>query len=270
MNDIKIKEAQQKHYDQMFLEYEEKIQQSTYMRLLRSKYTLDRWAGRLEGKRILDLGCGPGNTALKLVQRSCQLTGLDISLEFVKHARQQVQPYREASWVQSDAENLPLANESFDVVVSMGTLHHLPNPEKAVREISRLLRPGGWLLAMEPNATPYPNSAEFYAAIMPVWLGRKLRTLRAARNITRSKAEVSEFHVGLRTPAQYESFLQEAGFTPGIKSLTFPLFPFTVLNLNQYKTTWQVAIWLSQGLAFLAPGLRGKELSLIIEAQKTS
>jgi len=240
------------------------------MRLLRSKYTLDHWAGRLEGQRILDLGCGPGNTALKLAQRPCHLTGLDISLEFVKHARQQVQPYQEANWIQSDAEHLPLANESFDVVVSMGTLHHLPSPEKAVHEIVRLLKPGGWLLAMEPNATPYPNSAEFYAAMLPDRLGQTLRAARKTRTKSKSKAEVDAFHVGLRTPAQYESFLQEAGFTPRIKPLTFPLFPFTVLNLNQYRITWQVAIWLSQGLAFLAPGLRGKELSLVIEAQKTS
>lgn len=172
---MEIKKQQRQHYDRLFREYEQKTEQSAYMNLLRSKYTFDRWVERLAGKRVLDLGCGHGNTGQRLAAERCFVIGLDLSMQFVCRTRERVGNYDMAGWIQGDAENLPFLDESLDAVVSFGTLHHLPHPQRAVAEISRALRPGGWLLALEPNATPYRTSLDFYSAVIPPSLQSKLR-----------------------------------------------------------------------------------------------
>ncbi len=265
---MNIKEQQRQHYDRMFREYEEKTEKSAYMNLLRSKYTFDRWVDRLAGKRILDLGCGHGNTSRRLAAEHCSVIGLDLSMQFVCRTRERVGNYDMAGWIQGDAESLPLLDGALDAVVSFGTLHHLPHPQQAIAEISRVLRPGGWLLALEPNATPYRTSLDFYSAVIPSSLQSKLRRWRAQRPIYTSEVEEDEFHVGTRTPGQYRDFFESANMQGRITTMILPIFPFTLAGLHRLILTWQVTVWISAILDSLIPSLREKGKALIIEAQK--
>lgn len=266
---IEIKKAQRQHYDRLFREYEEKSRRSAYMNLIRARYTFNRWASRLRGKCVLDLGCGHGDSALRLAAEGAFVIGLDISMQFVRRSRERIETYEKAGWVQDDAERLPFANETLDAVVSFGTLHHLPHPEQAVLEISRVLRPGGWLFAVEPNATPYRNSLDFYAPLIPAGLQCRLRWQRIQRRSDVSEAERSEFHVGIRTPAQYRNSFGQVGMQADVTTLMFPLFPFTFLGLYEHTLTWQIVAWVSRMLAALIPSLREKGQVQIIEAHKT-
>jgi len=68
-----------------------------------------------------------------------------------------------ATLIQGDAQNLPFADDSFDVVVSCETIEHLPDVKSAVREMHRVTRPGGKLLLTTPNYANFMGLYEIYS-----------------------------------------------------------------------------------------------------------
>lgn len=111
---------------------------------------LERLVGP-SGKRVLDIGCGGGALARELVRRGAGVVGVEIS-------ERQLAPALAlgggARYLVGRAERLPLADASFDIVVFMRTLHHVPPPElaEALREARRVLCPGGTVYVAEPLA----------------------------------------------------------------------------------------------------------------------
>jgi SAM-dependent methyltransferase len=92
------------------------------------------------GTRVLDVCCGPGMLAAGALERGAEAIGLDFSLEAVELARKLVPNGR---FEQGDAQALPYPAVSFDAVLCGYGLMHLPEPAAALREILRVLRPGG-------------------------------------------------------------------------------------------------------------------------------
>jgi SAM-dependent methyltransferase len=106
-----------------------------------------RAAGRpLEELRIADVGCGPGTTMAWLPD-SPHLVGLDAQPLALTLAKTRAP---RAGLVAADAEELPLGEEVFDLVLCLDMLEHLDHPEKAVEGMFRALRPGGSLVATVP------------------------------------------------------------------------------------------------------------------------
>jgi ubiquinone/menaquinone biosynthesis C-methylase UbiE len=102
------------------------------------------WLGR--GQRTLDAGCGPGGNGAWLATHGT-VVGVDISadaLRFVHDNRPETLP------AQADLEALPFADESFDQVVAITVLYTVPDDVRAMRELSRVLRPGGAAVFVEP------------------------------------------------------------------------------------------------------------------------
>lgn len=105
----------------------------------------ERWGG----KRVLEIGCGLGTDTLQFLRAGAQVTALDLSERSVSLARQRAALFGfQVLFLHSDAENLPLPDESFDLVYSWGVLHHTPDTERALAEARRVLRPGGTALVM--------------------------------------------------------------------------------------------------------------------------
>lgn len=99
---------------------------------------------RFTGRWLLEVGCGMGTDLLQFARGGAICTGVDLtprSIEISKH-RFNLYDVR-ADFLLSDAEQLPFANESFDVYYSNGVLHHTPETAVAIREAYRVLRPGG-------------------------------------------------------------------------------------------------------------------------------
>lgn len=107
------------------------------------------------GKSVLEAGCGKGRHSRAILGWSpARLVAVDLS-SAVELAAASVGDCETARFVQADILCLPFACDQFDVVVCVGVLHHLADPEKGLAELWRVLRPGGtlvlWIYAREGN-----------------------------------------------------------------------------------------------------------------------
>ncbi len=94
----------------------------------------------LEGKSVLDVGCGSGRHSLHAAAAGARVVALDLG-DSIDVARRNLPP--SVQTVQADAEALPFEPGSFDLVMSIGVLHHVPDTERALRSIARFAKPGG-------------------------------------------------------------------------------------------------------------------------------
>lgn len=109
-------------------------------------------AKRVRGKRVLDIACGEGYGSFGLLSAGAKsVTGVDIDERTCAHAASR---YGIEARVGS-AEDIPLDTASVDVVVSFETIEHVPNPNRFVQEISRVLTPGGLLIISTPDRDFY-------------------------------------------------------------------------------------------------------------------
>jgi SAM-dependent methyltransferase len=123
--------------------------------------TLDA-AGVRAGMRVLDVCCGPGMLAEGVIARGAHAVGLDFS-DVVKVAGKLVPA---AEFRQGDAQNLPFPDGSFDAVVCGYGLMHLPDAEKALQEMRRVVRRGGRVAAsVWERTTPHNGFGLVYSAV---------------------------------------------------------------------------------------------------------
>lgn len=125
------------------------------------------------GSLILELGCGLGHDGLELLRSGYRLVETDIAPGQLAEARRlQLSAGfgEESSHLLVDAERLPFADSSFDGAFMVASLHHLPDPLASLREVVRVLSPGGvFALGTEPNSwqnrTIYPLGKMFLKLI---------------------------------------------------------------------------------------------------------
>lgn len=117
-------------------------------------YTLA--ARRARGVVVLDAGCGEGYGTRILAGAAARVLGVDRVPDVVAHARR---AYPEADLLVADVCDLPLADESVDLVVSLQVIEHVAAPDRLVAEAARVLRPGGELLCATPNRVTFSPGA---------------------------------------------------------------------------------------------------------------
>ncbi|HZI19594.1 MAG TPA: class I SAM-dependent methyltransferase [Pyrinomonadaceae bacterium] len=104
---------------------------------------------RAGGLRVLEIGCGLGTDGARFARAGALYTGVDLTEAAISLARRRFELEGLAGEFRvADAERLDFADESFDLVYSHGVLHHTPDTEAAVREVHRVLRPGGRAVVM--------------------------------------------------------------------------------------------------------------------------
>ncbi|HSF25403.1 MAG TPA: class I SAM-dependent methyltransferase [Blastocatellia bacterium] len=104
---------------------------------------------RFRNRDVLEVGCGLGTDAVSFARNGARYTGVDLteaSIDLVR--RRFVLEALPSELRTADAENLPFADESFDLVYSHGVLHHTPDTQRAIDEAHRVLRPGGTAMVM--------------------------------------------------------------------------------------------------------------------------
>ncbi len=101
------------------------------------------------GKKLLEIGCGLGTDLLQFARGGAIVTGVDLTPRSIELVKRRFALYRlpvEAHV--ADAEHLPFADGSFDIVYSFGVLHHTPNTQQAIGEVHRVLARGGSAIIM--------------------------------------------------------------------------------------------------------------------------
>ena len=117
---------------------------------------LDAWNIDI-GNKMLDVGCGSGQTAIPAAKKGIRVTGIDISDNWIEHARQRNDKARlDARFDVGDAEDLPYNDNSFDVIISMFGAMFAPRPHQVVQEFSRVLPRGGQLLMANWTSNSMP------------------------------------------------------------------------------------------------------------------
>ncbi|WP_432288741.1 methyltransferase domain-containing protein (plasmid) [Aminobacter sp. BA135] len=113
-----------------------------------------------DDKDVLDIASGEGYGSHMLMARARSVIGVDIDPEAVSHAQLK---YRHAglSFVQGSATEIPLEDNSIDIVVSFETIEHLDDHDKMISELLRVLRPNGTLIISSPNKAVYSDKTHY-------------------------------------------------------------------------------------------------------------
>jgi SAM-dependent methyltransferase len=153
------------------------------------------------GDRVLDLGCGAGRHAFEAYRRGARVIAADLDLKELApvsgmfaamRAEGETRPPAQAAAVTADATRLPFPGGSFDGIIVAEMLEHIPNDAAALKEIARVLRPGGTV-----------------AVTVPAWLPE-----RVCWALSSEYHEVPGGHVRIFTRAELSAKLTAAGLTP--------------------------------------------------------
>lgn len=206
------------------------------------KHVRDRWwndafADFLEqalkprpGKRILDVGCGVGTAEISLARlqvSQLQLFGVDHLFDRVREARGRVRGINaRAGFAAADAGHLPFIDGAFDCTFCVAVLQHLRDVPMALAELARVTRPGGLILAVEPD-----NAGRYWFSSVPSGmeafeLGRRFLTALAL-----SRGEAPPTAIGTSLPGLFSA----SGITP----LSVDLFPVSA----SYVGSPPAAVW---------------------------
>ena len=146
--------------------------------------------GVAPGRLALELGCGTGIFLEKVACSGARIVGLDLSADLLARARARLAGVPNVVLLRGDAEQVPCAASSFDVVYGSSVLHHL-DLDRALGEAFRILRPGGRCVFTEPNILNPQVAAMFRLGLTKRYFGvspdekafsrfRARRALRAA------------------------------------------------------------------------------------------
>lgn len=117
----------------------------------------------VKSKDVLDVACGIGyGTRLIKEWGATSVLGLDVSVEAVSQAYQKFRT-EGVSFQAGRCEQLPLANQSVDLVCSLETIEHLDEPEKFLKEIKRVIKPNGVVIVSCPNDHQYQKIIDGYS-----------------------------------------------------------------------------------------------------------
>ena len=158
-------------------------------------------AARLQGKKLLEVGCGMGYDSLEFIRRGVRVTAVDLTPNAVEFAKRHFEVVgAEADEVRvGNALELPFEDESFDAVWSNGVLHATGDTPRAIREVHRVLKPGGRAII-----------SHFYRK--PSWMWTVHRLGRENIEYKDEDPPVNEFYTEAEIEEMFSDFEIEATF----------------------------------------------------------
>jgi len=112
----------------------------------------------LKGKRVLEIGCGLGSHSQLLAEAGCKLSSIDLTTRAVALTKRRLElNHLPGEVVEMDGENMSFDNNEFDFVWSWGVIHHSAHTDRIVREVARVLKPGGEFRLMVYNRRAFDS-----------------------------------------------------------------------------------------------------------------
>lgn len=148
-----------------------------YLATLRSEFYYTNFLKELnilaKDSIVLEVGCGSGNSSLKVLAKGLNLVSIDISYNILKILQNRVTSagYKNTCFImRADGEQLPFDDNTFDAIFTVATLHHLENPGQGIKEMRRCLKQNGLLIiGFEPSVL-------YYKIIRPArWIIKRLK-----------------------------------------------------------------------------------------------
>jgi 2-polyprenyl-3-methyl-5-hydroxy-6-metoxy-1,4-benzoquinol methylase len=133
--------------------------------LPRTKIAL-RWVKGIKPQKLLDLGCGPGHLArlIKKVLPRTEIHGVDFSNTAIKKAIKVL----DRCWkINLDLEGIPIESNQYDAIICTEVIEHIYDISHVLKEVNRLLRPGGKVLMSVPNLAYWRYRLQLLTGIMP-------------------------------------------------------------------------------------------------------
>ena len=151
-----------------------------------------------QGSRVLDVGTGPGDAAGRAVERGAEATGIDVAGAMVEIAARR---HPVATFVQASASELPFPDGSFDAVIGNNVIQHVGDPQRAAREMERVLVSGGRVALSNWDAA---ERSPFFAAVMGA--------VAAAEVPTPTEAPAGPSFFQFTDDRAFRALLEDAGF----------------------------------------------------------
>lgn len=205
------------------------------------------------GARLLDVGCGPGVMVGDLVTRGFDLYGVDISERMIEECRSRFPQLDAGRFSVGRVQDLRFPSESFDVVLCVGVVEYLEDDGEAIREMARVLKPGGVAIITLPNRrSPFVT-----------WNRLVYKPLVRLLQRIRGRTPPPEVTHREYTESAYGRLLGQNGLRAiDIVYYNFKLVPSP---LDRLLPRW--TIWTSSGLEFLRAGpLRWLGTGFIVKA----
>jgi SAM-dependent methyltransferase len=175
------------------------------------------------GNRILDVGCGAGTGEVsigRLHLSQLQLVGVDLVFAHVKAARETTAGINQrAHFAVADGSRLPFTSGAFDSTYCVAVLQHIPDTAAAVREFARVTRPGGRVVAVEPD-----NAARYWHSSTPAGMRAFDTAARFFAALSKARGDSPDHSVGPRLPTLFAS--------EGIEPVSVRLFPVSETQLG--------------------------------------
>ncbi len=217
---------------------------------------------RLRGvERVLNLGCGEGPQAAAFRGRYGSMVCADLDEGRLRFARRRLgeEGLRAVSFLRCDAGALPFPSGSFDAVLAVDLLEHLPDPERALRECARVLRPEGRLLASYPLLFDFFDDALEWAA------GLRARVLRRERR--QAAVAVWDRHNQRRSPRGWIEALSRGGFRVERMRASTLFPPLQLLGVRRFWIEIGAIRRIDAGLCSI-PGLRRLGQAMLLDCGK--
>src|ERR1700681_4700792 len=145
---------------EFFAAYDRRRERNESVEFSRRLHEFDSFAGR----KVLDVGCGNGYVLSRYAAAGATVYGVDIHSKAIELTKKRFQLLNlRGEFRVAEAEDLPFDDGAFDCVTCMGVLHHVPDTERSLGEIRRVLKPGGRLIMMV-----YHRNSALYRIRFPV------------------------------------------------------------------------------------------------------